>query len=44
MIINRRNFNKQYAHDKLDAAARELVWRLTGEGRWNSPPFTPLPF
>jgi len=33
LIINRGNYNKQYVHDKLDSAARELGYRLMGEGR-----------
>jgi len=33
LIINRGNYNKQYIHDKLDSAARDLGYRLMGEGR-----------
>lgn len=33
LIMNRGNYNKQYVRDKLDAAARELGYRVMGEGR-----------
>ncbi|MFH1148836.1 MAG: hypothetical protein V1748_00015 [Actinomycetota bacterium] len=33
IILNRGNYNQQYVHDKLDAAARGLGYRLMGEGR-----------
>lgn len=33
IILNRGNYNQQYVHDKLDAAARALGYRVLGEGR-----------